>query len=63
MVQRWKELDLGNYNIPVSLDECLTLCHDLEQYDPDAVYPSILKELEANPFTQIKDQVCLQVKD
>ncbi|CAB5387422.1 unnamed protein product [Rhizophagus irregularis] len=47
LVQRWKELDLGDHDIPVNLDECLSVCHDLEQYDPDAVRPPTLKELEA----------------
>jgi hypothetical protein len=47
LVQRWKELDLEDYDIPTSLDSCQTLYHDLEQYDPDAVRPLTLKELEA----------------
>ena len=29
-----------------TLDGCMTLCHDLDQYDPDAVCPPTLKELE-----------------
>ncbi|CAB4384673.1 unnamed protein product [Rhizophagus irregularis] len=47
LVQRWKKLDLGDHDMPVNLDECLTVCHDLEQYDPDTVRPPTLKELEA----------------
>src|SRR3989337_4508297 len=32
--------------MPVNLDDCLTLYHDLEQYDSDAVRPPTLKELK-----------------
>ncbi len=46
LVQKWKELDLGDHDMPENLHECHTLCHDLEQYDPDAVRPPTLKELE-----------------
>ncbi|GES91554.1 hypothetical protein GLOIN_2v1480811 [Rhizophagus clarus] len=46
LVQRWKELDLGNHDTPANLHECKTLCHDLEQQDPDAVRLPTLKELE-----------------
>ncbi|GES86542.1 hypothetical protein GLOIN_2v1477922 [Rhizophagus clarus] len=46
LVQRWKELDLGDHDTPTNLDECKTLCHDLEQQDPDAVRLPTLKELE-----------------
>jgi len=46
LVQKWKELDLGDHDMPVNLDDCLTLYHDLEQYDPEAVRPPTLKELE-----------------
>ena len=58
--KRWKELDLGDHDIPVNLDECQTLCHDLKQYDPDAVRLPTLKELEeyqegeAGPVYQLK---------
>src|SRR3990170_108398 len=44
--QKWKELDLGDHDMPVNLDDCLTLYHDLEQYDSDAVRPPTLKELK-----------------
>ena len=44
--KRWKELDLGDHDIPLNLDGCKTLFHDLEQYDPEAVRPPTLKELE-----------------
>ena len=37
LIQKWKELDLGDHDIPASLDDCQTLYHNLEQYDPDAV--------------------------
>ena len=46
LVQKWKELDLRDHVMPVNLNDCLTLYHDLEQYDPDAVRPLTLKELE-----------------
>src|SRR3990170_8925552 len=46
LVQKWKELDLGDHDMPVNLDDCLTLYHDLEQYDSDAVRPPTLKELK-----------------
>ncbi len=28
--KRWKELNLGDHDIPVNLDECQTFCHDLK---------------------------------
>ena len=47
MQKRWKELDLGveSYSVD-NLDDCLTLFHDLELNDPEAVRPLTLKELE-----------------
>ncbi|CAG8759390.1 5811_t:CDS:1, partial [Funneliformis caledonium] len=42
LVQKWKKLDLGVHDIPVSLDDCLTLYYDLEQYDSEAVCPPTL---------------------
>ncbi|CAB5162836.1 unnamed protein product [Rhizophagus irregularis] len=45
--KRWKELDLGDKPIEVNdLDGCKILFHDLEQYDPEAVHLSTLKELK-----------------
>ncbi|PKK56869.1 hypothetical protein RhiirC2_799138, partial [Rhizophagus irregularis] len=35
LLRRWKELGLEDYDIPENLHECQTLCHDLEQHDPD----------------------------
>ncbi|GBB92879.1 hypothetical protein RclHR1_20710003 [Rhizophagus clarus] len=46
LVQKWKEFDLGDHDMPGNLDECITLYHDLEQYDSDTVRPLTLKELE-----------------
>ena len=46
LVQKWKELDLGAHDMPENLHECKTLCHDLEQHDPDAICPPTLKQLE-----------------
>ncbi|CAG8753344.1 10243_t:CDS:2, partial [Racocetra persica] len=33
--KRWKELGLGECFKTKNLDDCMTLCHDLEQYDPE----------------------------
>ncbi|PKC61024.1 hypothetical protein RhiirA1_467157 [Rhizophagus irregularis] len=38
------------------LDGCKTLFHDLELNDPEAVYPSILKELESESSFELKTQ-------
>jgi hypothetical protein len=46
LVQRWKELDLGDHDISNDLDGCLTLFHNLELNDPEAVRLPTLKELE-----------------
>jgi hypothetical protein len=46
LVQRWKELNLGDHEIPESLEECLMFCQNLKRYDPKAVRPPTLKELE-----------------
>jgi hypothetical protein len=46
LVQRWKEIGLGDHDIPANLHECKTLCHDLEQQDSDAVRLPTLKELK-----------------
>jgi hypothetical protein len=46
LVQRWKELNLEDYEIPESLEECLMLYLNLERYDLKAVRPPTLKELE-----------------
>ena len=46
LAQKWKELDLGDHDMPENLHECQTLCHDLEQHDPDVICPPTLKELE-----------------
>ncbi|CAB4375949.1 unnamed protein product [Rhizophagus irregularis] len=46
LVKRWEELGLGECNKVENLDDCLTLCHDLEQYDEDAVRPLTKEELE-----------------
>ncbi|RIA80758.1 hypothetical protein C1645_838116 [Glomus cerebriforme] len=56
LVQKWKELDLGDHDIPVSLDDCLTLYHDLEQYDPEAVRQLTLKELEKYSKVSPRDE-------
>ncbi|CAG8756357.1 281_t:CDS:2, partial [Racocetra fulgida] len=54
--KRWKELDLGNELLEVNdLDGCKTLFHDLEQYDPNAVRPPTLKELEEYEKREIKN--------
>ncbi|CAG8797896.1 9433_t:CDS:1, partial [Gigaspora rosea] len=54
--KRWKELDLGNEPLEVNdLDSCKTLFHDLEQYDPNAVRPPTLKELEEYEKRKIKN--------
>jgi hypothetical protein len=31
LVQRWKELDLGDCDSPEDLNQCMQLCHDLDQ--------------------------------
>ncbi|CAG8815053.1 12693_t:CDS:2, partial [Racocetra persica] len=31
----WKELGLVKYLKTENLNDCMTLCHDLEQYDPE----------------------------
>ncbi|CAB4399429.1 unnamed protein product [Rhizophagus irregularis] len=46
LLQRWKELNLGDHDIPESLEECLILCQDFERYDLKTVCPPTLKELE-----------------
>ncbi|GES95460.1 hypothetical protein GLOIN_2v1480811 [Rhizophagus clarus] len=56
LVQKWKELDLGEHDIPISLDDCLTLYHDLEQYDPEAVRQPTLKELEKYSKVSPRDE-------
>ncbi|CAG8629124.1 8739_t:CDS:2 [Cetraspora pellucida] len=50
------ELDLGNELLEVNdLDSCKTLFHNLEQYDPNAVRPPTLKELEEYEKKEIKN--------
>src|ERR1043166_3165144 len=46
LVQKWKEPDLGDCDSPEDLNQCMQLCHDLEQYDPKAVRPPMKEELE-----------------
>ena len=48
MQKRWKELDLGVEPFEANdLDGCLTLFHDLELNDPEAVRLQTLKELKS----------------
>ncbi|CAG8730885.1 6976_t:CDS:1, partial [Racocetra fulgida] len=49
LLKRWKELDLGDCDRPEDLNQCMLLCHDLEQYDPEAVRPPTKEELEDRP--------------
>ncbi|CAG8841732.1 14712_t:CDS:1, partial [Racocetra persica] len=44
--KRWKELGLDECLKTEDLDGCMTLCHDLEQYDPEAVRPLTKEELK-----------------
>ncbi|CAG8486893.1 1094_t:CDS:2, partial [Racocetra fulgida] len=44
-----KELDLGDCNRPEDLNQCMLLCHDLEQYDPEAVRSLTKEKLENSP--------------
>ena len=57
LVQKWKELDLGDHDMPENLHQCHTLCHDLELYDPDAVRPLTLKELESKGDPEHKNLI------
>ncbi|CAG8814135.1 7345_t:CDS:2, partial [Dentiscutata erythropus] len=49
LLRRWKELDLGDCDRPEDLNQCMLLCHDLEQYDPEAVRPPTKEKLENSP--------------
>ncbi|CAG8845070.1 29526_t:CDS:1, partial [Racocetra persica] len=52
--KRWKKLGLGKCLKTKNLDDCMTLCHDLEQYDPEVVRPSTKEELEKRKLEEIK---------
>ncbi|CAG8689243.1 9061_t:CDS:2, partial [Racocetra fulgida] len=39
----------GDCDRPEDLNQCMLLCHDLEQYDPEAVRPPTKEELENSP--------------
>ncbi|CAG8816581.1 14581_t:CDS:2, partial [Racocetra persica] len=41
-----KELGLGGCLKTENLDDCITLCYDLEQYDPEVVRPPTKEELK-----------------
>ncbi|CAG8803673.1 1846_t:CDS:1, partial [Dentiscutata erythropus] len=47
--KKWKELGLGECLKTENLDDCLTLCHDLEQYDLEAVRLPTKEKLEDRP--------------
>ncbi|CAG8561082.1 34257_t:CDS:2, partial [Racocetra persica] len=44
-----KKLDLGDCDRPEDLNQCMLLCHDLEQYNPEAVRLLTKKKLENSP--------------
>jgi hypothetical protein len=46
LIRRWKELDLGDHDRPEDLNQCMLLCHELEQLDPESVRPPTKEELE-----------------
>ncbi|RIB21558.1 hypothetical protein C2G38_2034310 [Gigaspora rosea] len=54
LLRRWKELDLGDCDRPEDLNQCMLLCHDLEQYDPKAVRLLTKEELEFEQLGEIK---------
>ncbi|CAG8817303.1 20069_t:CDS:2, partial [Cetraspora pellucida] len=45
-IQEPKELSLGKCLKTENLDDCITLCHDLEQYDPEKRQERLKKDLE-----------------
>ncbi|CAB4405240.1 unnamed protein product [Rhizophagus irregularis] len=57
LLKRWKELGLGDHDMPENLHECQTLCHDLKQHDPEAVHLPTLKELESEGDTGPKNLI------
>ncbi|CAG8819731.1 8916_t:CDS:1, partial [Racocetra persica] len=42
----WKELGLDECLKTKNLDDCITLCYDLKQYDPEVVRPPTKEELK-----------------
>ncbi len=46
LLKRWKELGLGDIDKPENLHECNLLCHNFEQYDPEATRPPTKGEYE-----------------
>ncbi|EXX67764.1 uncharacterized protein OCT59_022871 [Rhizophagus irregularis] len=62
LLRRGKELGLGDHDMPENLHECQTLCHDLEQHDPEAVRLPTLKELESEGDTGPKNLINKEFK-
>ncbi|PKY35779.1 hypothetical protein RhiirB3_457128 [Rhizophagus irregularis] len=44
--KKWKELDLEDHDRPEDLNQCMLLCHELEQLDPESARPPTKEELE-----------------